>query len=214
MKTTIMCMMVVGAMLVSACAANAQVTPPGRVYYLRVGSSEQTGCFGACQCPVLIEQPMRGRFLLTRVAPDPLFDHYTVSNVIWNVRSSGHTYTGGGTYRLGGEVALLEQMSLSLSRNSDAPRAFDSGLAAAGPGPAFPVIRVRLEIPNQACWNTELTLNATSLMGDWNGDGLLTVQDIFDFVGGWFGGDGDMNDDGANTVQDLFEFVNAWFSGN
>ena len=213
MKTSTNRMMVLGAILVSACVASGQVTPPGRVYHLRVGSTEQTGCFGACLCPVLIEQPMRGRFVLTRAPSDPLFDHYTVSNVRWFVRSTAHAYIGDGTYILGGEVALLEQMSLSLSRNGDVPRAFDSGLVAAGPGPAFPVIRVRLEIPNQACWNTELTVNATPLMGDWNGDGSLTVQDIFDFVGAWFGGDGDMNDDGANTVQDVFEFVNAWFSG-
>jgi hypothetical protein len=194
-------------------SAMGQTTPPGHVYHLRTGSTEQQGCFGACQCPVLLEQPMRGRFLLTPTGADPLFENFAVSDVRWRVPSTGLTLGGSGTYRIGGEVALEEQMALDLVVGADAVRRFDSGLVPVGPGPAFPVITVQLAIPDQICWNIELRVNATPYMGDWNGDGNVRVQDLFDFIGSWFAGDGDANDDGVANVQDLFDFVNGWFAG-
>jgi hypothetical protein len=53
---------------------------------------------------------------------------------------------------------------------------------------------------------------------DWNADGAISVQDIFDFLNSWFagigeGGGADYNSSGATTVQDLFDFLNAWFGG-
>ncbi len=51
---------------------------------------------------------------------------------------------------------------------------------------------------------------------DWNLDGAVTVQDIFDFLNSWFAGIGenggaDYNASGATTVQDIFDFLSAWF---
>lgn len=48
--------------------------------------------------------------------------------------------------------------------------------------------------------------------GDWNCSGAKTVQDIFDFLAEWFGGNADFNSSGATTVQDIFDFLAAWFS--
>jgi hypothetical protein len=53
---------------------------------------------------------------------------------------------------------------------------------------------------------------------DFNKNGTLQVQDIFDFLNSWFagslyakmGGDGDS---GTLAVQDIFDFLNAWFAG-
>jgi hypothetical protein len=41
------------------------------------------------------------------------------------------------------------------------------------------------------------------------------VQDIFDFLNGWFAGAAaaDFNRDGVIAVQDIFDFLNAWFAG-
>lgn len=53
---------------------------------------------------------------------------------------------------------------------------------------------------------------------DWNGDGRVSVQDVFDFLADWFArageaGGGDFNNSGATTVQDVFDFLGAWFAG-
>ncbi len=49
---------------------------------------------------------------------------------------------------------------------------------------------------------------------DYNGDGILSVQDIFDFLSGWFASapQADFNGGGI-TVQDIFDFLTAWFAG-
>jgi hypothetical protein len=50
---------------------------------------------------------------------------------------------------------------------------------------------------------------------DYNHSGTLNVQDIFDFLSGWFGGNpaADFNGMGGITVQDIFDFLSAWFAG-
>lgn len=50
--------------------------------------------------------------------------------------------------------------------------------------------------------------------GDFNCSGTVTVQDIFDFLSAYFGGDplADFNGVGGTTVQDLFDYLAAYFS--
>ncbi|HVU62694.1 MAG TPA: GC-type dockerin domain-anchored protein [Phycisphaerales bacterium] len=50
---------------------------------------------------------------------------------------------------------------------------------------------------------------------DFNGSGGLSVQDIFDFLNGWFAGDAAADFNGTNglEVQDIFDFLSAWFAG-
>ncbi len=52
-------------------------------------------------------------------------------------------------------------------------------------------------------------------IGDFNGDGAVSVQDIFDGLNAWFAGDlaADFNVSGALETQDVFDFLNAWFAG-
>ena len=108
-RATMMRAMAVGvALLAMGSGAMAQTTTPGRAYHLRGGSSIQHGCFGACLCPVLVEQALRGTFVLTQTGVDPLFTNYAVSSVRWRSPSLNETILGSGTYRIGGEVALLE----------------------------------------------------------------------------------------------------------
>jgi hypothetical protein len=47
---------------------------------------------------------------------------------------------------------------------------------------------------------------------DWNSNGQIEVQDIFDFLSDWFALNGDFNADGVTAVQDIFDFLNCWFS--
>ncbi|MFN7022767.1 MAG: GC-type dockerin domain-anchored protein, partial [Phycisphaerales bacterium] len=55
----------------------------------------------------------------------------------------------------------------------------------------------------------------TCSTADINDDGLLTVQDIFDFLNAYFGSlpTADYNLSGQITVQDIFDFLNAYFAG-
>lgn len=53
---------------------------------------------------------------------------------------------------------------------------------------------------------------------DFDGSGSLGVQDLFEFLGAYFGGTlgpsppgGDFDQSGAISVQDIFEFLEAWF---
>ena len=50
---------------------------------------------------------------------------------------------------------------------------------------------------------------------DYNHAGGLSVQDVFDFLSGWFSGAAaaDFNGSGGTTTQDIFDFLAAWFAG-
>ena len=51
-------------------------------------------------------------------------------------------------------------------------------------------------------------------LGDFNGDGVVSVQDIFDFLAAWFSRspNADYTRDGRVTVQDIFTFLAGWFA--
>ena len=73
-------------------------------------------------------------------------------------------------------------------------------------------------IPNyyEVAWvKFTVTGGANPCRGDFNGVGGVTVQDIFDFLSAWFGGQpsADFNHAGGVTVQDIFDFLSAWFAG-
>jgi hypothetical protein len=50
---------------------------------------------------------------------------------------------------------------------------------------------------------------------DYNRNGGLEIQDIFDYLNGWFAGNTntDYNRSGGLEVQDIFDFLNGWFGG-
>ena len=59
------------------------------------------------------------------------------------------------------------------------------------------------------------SLLSSHLPTDFNGDHLLTVQDIFDFLSAWFASDplADFNHVNGITIQDVFDYLEAWFEG-
>ena len=60
--------------------------------------------------------------------------------------------TGSGTYRVGGEVAVLQQMTLKLKVGNEQPQAFDSGLVPAGS--SFPEIDITVSVNGMVCFDT------------------------------------------------------------
>ena len=61
----------------------------------------------------------------------------------------------------------------------------------------------------------DVAVVAKVCLPDFNNDGSVTVQDIFDFLTAWFSSErtADMNSDGSVTVQDIFDFLGYWFAG-
>ncbi|MBN2588544.1 MAG: hypothetical protein JXA96_01675 [Sedimentisphaerales bacterium] len=78
-----------------------------------------------------VQVPVRGYFWLKRLPSDPLFKNYSVNHLKFqSTDSSLLSYSGSlsGTYRVGGEVALLQQMVLKGKINDSKEMLFDSGL--------------------------------------------------------------------------------------
>jgi hypothetical protein len=85
--------------------------------------------------------------------------------------------------------------------------------------PVGNTIRLRFNDANSGWW----AIGGWSVTGtvgqncipDYNGDGILNVNDIFDFLNGWFSNNtqADTNQDGVLNVQDIFDFLAAWFAG-
>jgi CubicO group peptidase (beta-lactamase class C family) len=59
----------------------------------------------------------------------------------------------------------------------------------------------------------EAIRNPQPCTADFNADGDLNSQDFFDFLIGFFAGEGDFDHDGATDSQDFFDFVVAFFQG-
>src|SRR5689334_9368811 len=102
-------------MLVSVGVSHAQTVSGPTFYTLNTNSSFEQGCFGPCECPVLIVQPVKGTFTLTPTGFDPLFSNYAVTDVHWSfpVNNTNRIVTGSGTYKIGGEFALQQELSLN-----------------------------------------------------------------------------------------------------
>ena len=139
-------------------SASAQT---GTLYRLNQDSAFQQGCFPPCLCPIMIAVPVRGTLVLTPTGFDGLFNTYAVSDVNWIVSIGGTetTVTGSGTYKIGGEFALQQQLSLDLRVGADKVQHFDSGLVT-GPAP-FPGIKVTISVNGQVCFDTVFELSAS-----------------------------------------------------
>src|SRR5579859_3741640 len=131
------CKFIAGVMLVFigtvACPVPAQTAAGSTLYQLNKDSSFEQGCFGPCLCAVMFDAPVSGTVLLVPLGTDPLFNTYLVTNVNWNVPIDGTNMivTGSGTYKIGGEVAVQQQLLLDLQLGGGNVNHFDSGLVAA-----------------------------------------------------------------------------------
>ena len=130
------------------------------LYVLGSDSRFETGCFGPCLCPILF-QPLQGTFELKHIGFDGLFDNYAVSSVRWSLpqATTPVAIRGSGTYKVGGEFAIQQRLSLDLTVGANAPQHFDSGLVSGGGG--FPKILIDISVHGQkACVDTVMHVQA------------------------------------------------------
>lgn len=88
-----------------------------------------------------------------------------------------------------------------LARFADDPFTADSGLADAA--------RPELAIADMGAFEFQ----GNSCAADWNNDGFLDSDDLFDFLVEFFNLDADVNRDGVVNSQDLFDFLQRFFAG-
>ena len=143
----------------------------------------------------------------------------------WNsaqvLDSNGHVVAWGGVVTIQ-DLAAFDAEFPNLNCNPPPPSGVccrgatcnaavaQSGCVASGTaGALFAAAAVTCNAPDAA---------TPCCHADYNKSGTVTVQDIFDFLSGWFaaspfakvGGDGAA---GTPSVQDIFGFLSAWFTG-
>jgi len=84
------------------------------IYRLTPASTYQDGCFDPCACPVQLRGGLIGAFKMTPAPPDPLYRIFQISDLNLFVPEYGTWVTGTGTYKVGGEFALTQELSLDL----------------------------------------------------------------------------------------------------
>ena len=140
-------------------ASPTQFTP----YSLVDGSTYQQGCFPPCLCPISPELSMVGTFGLIKLQEGPLFTEYAAVNIVWTVVPAdgsveGLPIVGTGMFRVGGEFASQQQLSLDLSVNSGPLTHFDSGLVIGGG--EFPLIDIEVSVNGFYCFDQVIHLIA------------------------------------------------------
>jgi len=179
--TTYLIRIVAACSLVIAGSMSAFAQAPAArpvIYKLDKDARFQRGCFGPCECPVLISSNARGTFVLTHTGFDGLFDHYAVTDLHWFVYQNGSKIkiTGDGTYKVGGEVAVQQQLSLDLIVGSDAVEHYDSGLVT---GPSdFPRIDLTISIHGGYCFDTVIDVRSRPAMQLGVSDAALTWDPV------------------------------------
>jgi len=131
------------------------------LYRLNSDSSLEQGCFAPCECPTTLDGPVTGTFLLTLTNFNSLFNTYAVTDVNWSVTIDGvpTVVTGSGSYKVGGEFALEQQLTLDLQMNGGSVEHYDSGLVV--DSTPFPNINVAISTNHQYCLDSVFNVSAS-----------------------------------------------------
>lgn len=132
------------------------------LYALQPESGLTRGCFDPCDCPTGSPQPVEGSFVMIEVpGPDAApFREFAIPGLRWRTQLDGEevSITGSGHYRVGGEVAQLQQLELDLRIGPLPLQHFDSGLVAGGGG--FPKLDVSVSVNGGYCFDTVIDVVA------------------------------------------------------
>jgi hypothetical protein len=123
--------------LIFPAIGHAAPANPAWTFQLLEGSYLTDDCT-SCFRPT-IPYPMRGSFKLTLLGQNPLFSRYQLQEISFT--SGTNIIAGSGTFQIGGEVAVLQEMVLDVTVNSN-PLIFtneDRGVSR-----TFPLIQISL----------------------------------------------------------------------
>ena len=148
-------------------AARAEgMSDASTIYRLNLDSNVQQGCFAPCMCPILLGSGVRGTFVLTPTGSDGVFKTWAVSDVNWIAAFGDRELrvTGSGTYKIGGEFGMQQQLALDLKIGDDPVEHFDSGLVSGGE--RFPEISVAISMRGQVCFDTVFFVDVSPVPPD------------------------------------------------
>src|SRR5262245_66516744 len=98
---------------------------------------------------------MSGKLTFHLAESNPLFTVYDVAADLAVPGDPARSLQGTGTYRVGGEVAVTQELTLGLSTNGGAVEQFRSGLVPGGGD--FPQrLEIQVAIGQRACFDTVL----------------------------------------------------------
>lgn len=208
----------------SVALASGAAAQPGVRYTLDVDSRlTQTYCLPPCACPFhqVIGQ-LQGTWTLTLIDENPLYRNYTITLVDWRATSplTVKSVRGSGTYRIGGEVALTQQIVLDLSIDTEPVHRYDSGVVGVDPAHPFPQIWVSAGTEQFVCNQEAVDVRAVPVAcyADCDGSAGLNVNDFVCFLNAFAAEDPYANCDQSSVVpilnvNDFVCFLNKFGAG-
>lgn len=190
-------------------------------FYLHKGSTFQQGCWGPCACALSAREPMHGSFTLRLINPGDATDFYGLTNISWSVPRIaggpfGNIITGSGSFAAGQSPFNPNQfmaldLSMTQSLGGSGVQVFNSEFGSRTVPP--PIIKIEVANNTFGCPGIRMELLASWFKSDWNADASISMQDLFDFLADYFGGQGDYTGEGVTSIEDVFAFLADWFAG-
>jgi hypothetical protein len=154
---------------------------------------------------LIISRPLTGGFLLSKIDEDPLFVTYRLYGIDFRNAEADIVITGWGTYSLGGEVALLQEMdfevAVSVGGFTRSPVPLTSGGKVGMADRRFPEIEVQVDEKDPPdinhIYKVHLVARPKAVSsvpfrrGDSNGDGSVDLSDAVKVLVWLFLGDPD-----------------------
>jgi hypothetical protein len=143
---------------------NASPVPADQIqpYRLTDQATYQEGCFPPCRCALFPKQRVAGTFALVELRENLLFTEYAVVNVDWRKPpldgGEDVRITGTGVYRIGGEFAVMQRLTLNLKVDDNDVTRFDSRLVVGGG--KFPSLDVVASVNGLYCYDQVIEVRA------------------------------------------------------
>jgi hypothetical protein len=183
-----------------------------------------SGCVPPCLCPVQLVPGMSGKLIFHLSDSNLLFSTYDVEADFTVPGDPPRSVKGAGTYKVGGEVAIVQEMALDLSTNGGPAEPFQSGSVPGG-GDFPEALEISVSSEQGVCFATGLAISAKPtgfVRGDSNSDGSIDVSDAVFILLALFGGgrdpscndSADTDDSGDLDITDGISLLDSLFRGS